>query len=128
MPKLDDLARHVLLDSVVTRSRLGVLLLLFRERPRSFTARDVAARLPSKPRSLEEELAMLCGRGLLSVVMRSDLRYAYAPVNAELDRAVRDLANAWLVGPAEIDALLDARAHPVRAFASAFRLFDGADE
>ena len=66
-------------DVVRSRASLEVLLLLFESAGRSFTAASVArrARLPFS--TCEAALSALCASGLLSVTLKADLHYAYAP-------------------------------------------------
>jgi len=85
----EHLARIV--ESIETEDRLEVLRLLRATQPKTFSARAVAKELSLSAGVAEAALAMLCGRGYLTVTIANDLFYAYAPVSATLDEALREL-------------------------------------
>ena len=68
----EHLAR-LLTSSIETQERLDVLCLLKRSRPRTFTAKSVATELSIPTSRAETALAMLCGRGFLTVNIANDL-------------------------------------------------------
>lgn len=125
---LPEPVRDLLANVIETTERLDVLLLLYRAHPKGFAASAVAKHLHLLPANAETALAMLCGRGLLTVTIANDLVYAYAPVTPELGQAVDAIA--------ALDVADDTRGQvrgvlrgghardPARAFAAAF-LFGG---
>lgn len=122
MPKpIDEDVARLLGGVIENHARFEVLRLLHRERRRSFTARDVALKLGVNPASVEQDLALLCGRGLLSVTIANDLRYSYRPGNETLDAEIERLMRLWAERRDDVEALLKGT-DPVRAFAAAFRI------
>jgi hypothetical protein len=117
----EHLAR-LLTSSIETEERLNVLFLLKRSRPRTFTAKGVATELSIPASRAENALAMLCGRGFLTVNIATDLFYSYAPVSPTIDKALDELVKHLDRDRARvIDALnkKDGR-DPAHAFANAF--------
>src|SRR5688500_14325560 len=90
----EHLAR-LLTSSIETEERLGVLCLLKRAHPRTFTSKTVASELGVASARAENALAMLCGRGFLTVNIANDLFYSYAPVSPTIDKALDELVG-WL--------------------------------
>lgn len=82
---------RLLTSSIETVERLDILLLLRRARPKTFTARAVATELWVSAGAAESALALLCGRGFLTVSIASDLFYSYAPVTPSLDATLESL-------------------------------------
>ena len=117
----EHLAR-LLTSSIETEERLDVLCLLKRARPRTFTAKTIASELAIPSSKAETALAMLCGRGFLTVNIASDLFYSYAPVSPTIDKALDELV-VWIAKDRGrvIEALnrKDVR-DPAHAFANAF--------
>jgi hypothetical protein len=121
---------RLLTVAVESPERLEVLLLLRRNRPKTFTSRTVGRELYVTPASAERDLALLCGRGFLSVTIGNDLLYSYKPVTAELEASVDRLLAIYDERKADVlAALQDRQAHdPVRAFADAFKLRKEGDD
>lgn len=117
----EHLAR-LLTSSIETEERLDVLCLLKKGRPRTFTAKAVASELAIPASKAENALAMLCGRGFLTVTIASDLFYSYAPVSPTIDKALDELTK--LVDsdrPRILDVLNKQHGRdPAHAFANAF--------
>src|SRR5690348_3763787 len=90
----EHLAR-LLTSSIETEERLDVLCLLKQARPRTFTAKTVAAELGIATSKAEQALAMLCGRGFLTVSIANDLFYSYAPVSPTIDKALDELSKLY---------------------------------
>lgn len=117
----EHLAR-LLTSSIETQERLDVLCLLKKARPRTFTARTVASELGIASSKAENALAMLCGRGFLTVTIANDLFYSYAPVSPTIDTALDELMNILDKDRPRVLDVLN-RQHgrdPAHAFANAF--------
>jgi len=117
----EHLAR-LLTSSIETEERLDVLCLLRKARPRTFTAKAVASEMGIAPAKAENALAMLCGRGFLTVTIANDLFYSYAPVSPTIDSALEELT-ALLTRDRKrvLDALAEQRGRDAaHAFANAF--------
>lgn len=117
----DHLAR-LLLSSIETEERLDVLCLLKKARPRTFTAKTVASELGVVSSKAENALAMLCGRGFLTVTIANDLFYAYAPVSPSMDEALDEIVKLLDADRSRVVDVLKKRLgrDPVQAFADAF--------
>lgn len=117
----EHLAR-LLTSSIETQERLDVLCLLKRSRPRTFTAKSVATELSIPTSRAETALAMLCGRGFLTVNIANDLFYSYAPVSPTIDKALDDITQLYDRERSRVIEVL-AKKHgrdPAHAFANAF--------
>ena len=117
----EHLAR-LLTSSIETEERLDVLCLLKRSRPRTFTAKSVATELSIPTSRAETALAMLCGRGFLTVNIANDLFYSYAPVSPTIDKALDDITQLYDRERSRVIEVL-AKKHgrdPAHAFANAF--------
>lgn len=117
----EHLAR-LLTSSIETEERLDVLCLLRKARPRTFTAKAVASEMGIAPGKAENALAMLCGRGFLTVTIANDLFYSYAPVSPTIDKALDELT-AFVARDRKrvLDALTQQRGRDsAHAFANAF--------
>lgn len=113
---------RLLTSSIETVERLDVLLYLRESRGKLFGARAVAQALHMSTAVAEQHLAILCGRGFLTVSIGSDLIYGYQPVSAAIDAAMQDVAVLSRDRRQDILATLrDASERdPVHAFANAF--------
>lgn len=99
------------------------MLLHLRADPRhTFTARAVATELHLPTHAVEQHLAILCGRGFLTVSIANDLLYAYQPVSPSIAQALNELEDLNRMRRADVVAALRAGdgKDPVRAFANAF--------
>ena len=117
----EHLAR-LLTSSIETQERLDVLCLLKRSRPRTFTAKSIATELSIPTSRAETALAMLCGRGFLTVNIANDLFYSYAPVSPTIDKALDDITQLYDRERSRVIEVL-AKKHgrdPAHAFANAF--------
>jgi hypothetical protein len=117
----EHLAR-LLTSSIETEERLDVLCLLKKARPRTFTARSVASELGMPTAKAETSLAMLCGRGFLTVTIANDLFYSYAPVSPTIDKALDELVTVLQKDRARVLDVLNKQhgRDPAHAFANAF--------
>lgn len=121
----DDFPEHLarlLTSSIETEERLDVLCLLKKAKPRTFTARSVASELGIAPGRAEHALAMLCGRGFLTVTIANDLFYSYAPVSPTIDKALDELTAQLAKSRTRVlDVLRNQHGRdPAHAFANAF--------
>ncbi len=118
-----------LLALVETETGLEALLRLRRSPGKSFTASTVGRELSVTTASAERELALLCGRGFLTVSLGSDLRYAYRPMTDGVDGVLAELERLW---ESDRDLVLRSlpkqQPDPIRAFANAFRFRPGGDD
>ena len=82
---------NLLTSSIETIERLDIVL-HFRANPgRSYGARTVAKALGASVRTTEKDLAVLCGRGFLTVNIGADLLFAYQPVSGSVDAALGEI-------------------------------------
>ena len=95
---IPDRITELLRDAIETETRLGVLLLLWREPTKRFDVESVAAALFVTPEEAERDLAALCGRGFLAVILGDDVTYRYRPATPELERDVEAIARAHANG------------------------------
>jgi hypothetical protein len=116
------------IDSVV---QLEMLLLLFADRHRAWTAQESARELRVEAAWVEDQFAQLCARGLLRCTSGPPVSYQYSPATPELDAAIADLAREYNDRRVAIIALIyskpsaapsGAAADPLTSFADAFRL------
>lgn len=117
----EHLAR-LLTSSIETEERLDVLCLLKRSRPRTFTSKSVASELGISAGRAENALAMLCGRGFLTVTIASDHFYSYDPVSPTIDKALDELVKQLDRGRVRVIDVLNKKdgRDPVHVFANAF--------
>jgi hypothetical protein len=117
----EHLAR-LLTSSIETEERLDALCLLKRARPRTFTAKGVASELNLALSKAENALAMLCGRGFLTVTIANDLFYSYAPISPTIDEALDELVQLLASDRTRVlDVLRKQHGRdPAHAFANAF--------
>lgn len=119
--------KRFLREQIHTVFRLEVLLLLHRNRSRSFTAAEVAQEL-----SFESDLAQQQLTALVTLdVIRTNAdqsHYRYAPVNAELRSMVDQLAAGYSRQRVPILSVILAE-HPdrTRLFSEAFRMISTND-
>ena len=114
--------KRFLREQIQTVFRLEVLLLLHRNRSRSFTAADVAQELSFDSDLAQQQLTTLATIELLKT--NAEQRYyRYAPVNAELRSMVDQLAAGYSRQRVPILSVILAE-HPdrTRLFSEAFRM------
>ncbi|MBX3228513.1 MAG: hypothetical protein KIT84_07665 [Labilithrix sp.] len=113
---------RLLTSSIESVERLDVLLHLRSDPTHTFTARTLAAALKLPTASVEQDLAILCGRGFLTVSIGNDLLYAYKPISPAIDEVLREVADLNRLRRSDVVAALISRdgKDPVRAFANAF--------
>jgi hypothetical protein len=114
--------KRFLREQIQTVFRLEVLLLLHRNRSRSFTAADIAHELGFDSDLAEQQLIALA---TLQVIKTNSAQscYRYAPVNAELRSMVDQLAAGYSRQRVPILSMILAE-HPdrTRLFSEAFRM------
>jgi hypothetical protein len=117
----EHLAR-LLVSSIESLDRLDVLLHLRTNRGRSFGAGAVARALRISSVFVEQHLAILCGRGFLTVSIGTDLLYGYQPASDAIELAMREIEDLNRERRADIATLLQARTgrEPPHVFADAF--------
>lgn len=114
--------KRFLREQIQTVFRLEVLLLLHRNRSRSFTATDVAQELGFESDLAQQQLTILATIELLKT--NAEQRYyRYSPVNAELRSMVDQLAAGYSRQRVPILSVILAE-HPdrTRLFSEAFRM------
>lgn len=110
-------------DTIDAAEQLDILLLLHRERDRSFTAMEVSQAVFTVPASATMRLEGLVARGLLSSTGAADPRYQYAPRDQAAARSVDELAAAYQKDRVGVIKLIFARPpDPAQTFADAFRI------
>lgn len=107
-------------EKIQTVIRLEVLLLLHQQQSRTFTAADVANELNLEKDAAKDQLTALEGVG---VVVRSNTKYKYQPLNASLRSMVEQLAAGYSRQRVPIlSAILTKQPDRPRLFAEAFRI------
>ena len=121
---------RLLASSIESVERLDVLLHLRSDPGHTFTARSVAAALHISTHAVEHHLAILCGRGFLTVSIGSDLLYAYKPISPSIAQVLTELEALNRLRRADVVAALETRdgKDPVRAFANAFLIWKKGDK
>lgn len=116
----EHLAR-LLTSSIQTLERLDIVCLLRATQPKTFTARAVATELAISTAAAETALALLCGRGFLTVSIANDLFYAYAPVSPTIDAALAEIVTLVSANRSKVVELLrpGRGRDPARALADA---------
>ncbi|HVH41685.1 MAG TPA: hypothetical protein VM925_05060 [Labilithrix sp.] len=112
----------LLASSIETAERLDILLHLRAHPTRSFGARAVAAAVGGSSVQAEQHLAILCGRGFLTVSIGADLLYGYQPVSPAVDVALKEIEVLNRERRADLIATMQdtTERDPVHAFANAF--------
>ncbi len=114
----DFLAKHI--HSV---EQLEVLLLLYGNPNREWSAEAVSQELRIPAASASERLDNLCALNLLDVRTASDVVFKFNPRDGKLLQAVRALSEAYRTHRvAVITAIFTKPSEPLRDFANAFRL------
>lgn len=127
MPDSSAVPEHLeklLASSIENVERLDVLLYLRAHRERTFGARAIAQAIGCTVVRAENHLAILCGRGFLTVSISVDLLYGYQPVSASVDVALKEVEDLNRQNRAALVALLGKQIarDPAHTFANAFLL------
>lgn len=117
----EHLAR-LLASSIESADRLDILMHLRANRGKTFSARSIAMLLRVSSVASEQHLALLCGRGFLTVSIGTDLLYSYQPVSAAIDIALQEIADLLVTRRADVLAAVKDRTKqdPAHVFANAF--------
>jgi hypothetical protein len=83
--------RTLLIITIESIDRLDILLHLRVNRTRSYSPEMLGRVLHMGAAFVEEQLAVLCGLGYLTVNIGSDLTYGYQPTSITLDANVLEL-------------------------------------
>lgn len=115
--------RGLIADQIQTADHLAVLLLLFRNADRWWSADGVADELHISPLSAANRLEDLASRKLLDARVAETVMFRYKPVTTALEATVGDLARLYAEWPSEVVMLIRERTtEHIRGFADAFRL------
>jgi hypothetical protein len=114
--------KRLLSSSIESVERLDILLFLRAQKPKSFSARGLGTALRVPSVKAEQHLAILCGRGFLTVTIGSDLVYAYQPVSPTIDAALAEIVDLNRERRTEVIAALEdgSQRDSLHAFANAF--------
>jgi hypothetical protein len=113
----------LLLKHIQAVEQLEILLLLYRNHSRQWSAVEVARELRIATPSAEQRLADLQSRGFLSAKDGAPRLYSYQPATSDLDRAVSGLERAYDERRVTVLNLIFSKPlDNVRVFADAFRL------
>jgi predicted ArsR family transcriptional regulator len=115
--------RALIHDHIDSVAQLEVLLLLYGDTSRTWTAEDLARELRIDPRAAEQQLDLLCARGLLTCSDAPPRVYQYVSRPGALDNAVGGLQRAYADRRVTvIGAIYSKPTDPLRRFADAFRI------
>ena len=110
-------------DKIQTALRLEVLLLLYDQQSRSFTATEIANQLGVESEATQDQLTALELIGLAMQSTTGESRYKYHPVNATLGSTVEQLAATYSTQRVPIlSVILADNSDRTRLFAEAFRI------
>jgi hypothetical protein len=119
MADVSDAAKRLIAAEIHSVEQLEVLLLLRAAPEKDWTATEVSRALVTQVDTAEHRLTDLAGRRL---VRRDGETFRYAP-DAETDRAVGDLAQAWATRRTTVVGLIFSKpSDAVSTFSDAFRL------
>jgi hypothetical protein len=108
-------------DTVRSVWELELLLLLWRQRVRLWTADELVRELRASVLIVGDSLDALQKVGLVS--RNANDQYQYWPVTPELDHLIDDVAAAYANSPVAVtEAILLAPSSSVRTFADAFKI------
>ena len=101
--------------------QLELLLLLYRQRARLWTADELVRDLRASVLIVGDALDALQKAGLVS--RNANDQYQYWPITPELDHLVDEVAAAYASSPVAVtEAILSAPSSSVRTFADAFKI------
>ncbi len=120
---LPDEVRRLIVDHIESVEQLEILLLLYQQQGRTWTADEVARELRVAASSAGERLEELQRDAILSRVDGEPGRYRYVPASSKLDEAVGGLATAYSERRVTVINLIFSKpVDKIRTFADAFRL------
>jgi predicted ArsR family transcriptional regulator len=115
--------RAFLYSCIDTVEQVEILALLCREEG-PWTARATAARIGIPDAAARNHLETLAARGLLQIAVAAEVRYAYAPKNAELRRYADQLSQQYANDRTAIMRFVASNPRRLRRFSDAFKLRD----
>ena len=117
---LPEALQHLIRDNLKSVWALELLLLMSRERARSWSADDLNRELRGSLGLVADVLVKFKQAGL---VTEEGGHYRYRPATAELERAVHELESAYAARPlAVVKAVLAAPNEKIQTFADAFKV------
>jgi hypothetical protein len=120
---LPEAVRRFIADHIDSVEELEILLLLYNQQGRSWSAEAVARELRIAATSAGERLEDLVHDTILVRVDGDPVEHRYAPGNAVLDEAVGGLATAYSERRVTVINLIFSKpVDKIRTFADAFRL------
>jgi predicted ArsR family transcriptional regulator len=120
---LPDDVRALIIDRIDSVVQLEVLLLLYGDASRTWTAADLARELRIDARAAEQQLDLLCSRALLSCTAASPRTYQYVRRSPADDAAIEGLQRAYADRRVTVIGLIYSKpTDPLRSFADAFRI------
>lgn len=124
MEPLPEDTKRFLEANIDSLDQLEILRVLGEDPQREWRAIDLADAVQAAPQTIGTHLAVLQGRGLLSLQTRdAELFCRHGPANAELTERVESLLQVYRERPVTMIKLVYAAARdPLRTFADAFRL------
>lgn len=123
MSEVSEGLRGFLQQRLASMDQIHVVLLLRKDRTRSWTALEVAKELGTAPESAAMRLFLLASGGLLAFEPASIPRYRYGAVDVETEALLEELSQLMAEDPRAVMAAVESRsADPLQSFADAFRL------
>jgi predicted ArsR family transcriptional regulator len=123
---LSEAVRRFLADDVGSVERLDLLLFLYRQAQRWWSAQSLAGELEMPAETVQLHLEHLSARNLLDVRITEAVVYRYKPGREELAELVEEAVRAqYLHRDTVVAALAQPLADSARLFADAFQLRKG---
>ena len=123
----DDLKKFIR-EQIRTVLRLEVLLLLYRNQPKSFSSEEIAAELGFEDDVAQEQLPALAEIGILATSGAGGANFSYDPTTEKVRNMVSQLALTYTTQRVMILSLiLSEGPDRIRIFAEAIKLLRGKD-
>lgn len=121
--KIPEAVRALIAEHIQSIEALEILLLLFRNQGRWWSAESVADELHASSHSVGACLEDLSSRTLLDARVADTVLFRYNPVSETLDATVTALDRAYAETPVPLASLIYGRdTQRIRGFAEAFRI------
>jgi hypothetical protein len=120
-PLISEALAAFIREHIASVEHLEILLLLFRDRERYWTAAQAAHQLRLEPSATARRLEQLSGR-FLDVRVAAEPQFRFDPRNAEREAMTAALAAAAQQVRSDVVRVILAGDSALRAFADAFRL------
>lgn len=121
--KISDDVRNFIIANVESIGQLEVLCLIYKNKDRSWTIRQVSNELRSSDVSAERQMGRLLSIGIISPEVASPESFRYAPATSELSDIVDRLVAAFTIYPIRvIDVIYKRPSEALRNFAEAFKI------